>query len=207
MANYKKLLLPFLLPHIHFLCYVKLQNPLTLTLSHSVTSHVTYFYRWANSKLVVSRDLKRPQPFPILLLLSEIYTHTQRAHYQNERGWEKHVEEILHSIVSVSWLAQGSRDLFLKMLIILKSLSLGQNQGVGRFTDPPSAVKENLFQLLPASGGFQHSLVCGHITLISTIMVTFSSLYSLITLPYLSLIRTPVVSFRALPYNPRIIWI
>jgi len=91
--------------------------------------------------------------------------------------------------------------------IILKSLSLGQNQGVGRFTDPPSAVKENLFQLLPASGGFRHSLVCGHITLISTTMVTFSSLYSLITLPYLSLIRTPVVSFRALPYNPRIIWI
>ena len=59
MANYK-ITLTFLLAHIHILCYAKLQNPLTLTLSHSVTIHVTYFYLRAISKLVVSRDLKRP---------------------------------------------------------------------------------------------------------------------------------------------------
>ena len=205
MANYK-ITLTFLLAHIHILCYAKLQNPLTLTLSHSVTIHVTYFYLRAISKLVVSRDLKRPQPFPILLLLSEIQTHTKRATIRmKEEGRNMQKRFFIPVYQFPSWLRAA--EIYSSKCITLKSLSLSQNQGVGRVTDPPSAVKENLFQLLPASGGFQHSLVCGHVTLISTTMVTFSSLYSLISLPCLSLIRTPVVSLRALTDNPRIIWI
>lgn len=66
MANYKITLTFLFSPYSHpLLC--KLQNPLTLTLSHSVTIHVTYFYLWAISKLVVSRDLKRPSLFPFAL--------------------------------------------------------------------------------------------------------------------------------------------
>ena len=88
----------------------------------------------------------------------------------------------------------GQQGFIPQNAITLKSLSLGQNQGCKR-------------EFIPALGGCQHSLVCGHITLISTTMVTSSFLCSLINLPCLSLIKTPVVSFRALPDNPRIICI
>ena len=32
---------------------------------------------------------------------------------------------------------------------------------------PTSALRQNLFLAFPASGGCQHSLVCGHVTLLS----------------------------------------
>lgn len=49
----------------------------------------------------------------------------------------------------------------------LKSVSLGQIQGDFMVGHPPKAVRENLFQLLLASGGCQNFFACGRIIALS----------------------------------------
>lgn len=66
--------------------------------------------------------------------------------------------------------------------ISLKSVSLGQNQGVVRAMLPLGIPGENPFLALPASGGCYHSLAYGHITSIFKASI-FKSLISIVIVP------------------------
>ena len=77
-----------------------------------------------------------------------------------------------------------------------------QNQGAGRarLSSKPPGKDPSLS--LPASFGAGHSLACGHITRTSAFIFTWTSPLPPVPSPFLSLIRTLAIEFRADQDNP-----
>ena len=95
----------------------------------------------------------------------------------------------------------------------LKSVSMGQNQGVGSALLPPEALGENPFLAFPAPGICQHSLICGRITPVfqASFLKSLSArsshhLFHCVFLILLSLVlvNIHVIAFRAHPDKFRI---
>lgn len=74
-----------------------------------------------------------------------------------------------------------------------------QNGRVSRAVPPPKTVAGSPSWSLPALGS-GYSLVCGHLTPVSAYMFIWPSLLSVSSL--LSLIKTPIIGFRAHAHDP-----